>query len=113
MSSTSLYNYLSNYPGQINDKQRAWLLEVLGLTSSTDALNDLWYKYLRSLGYLGDLTTMMWEWAGDKSGNTSMSLTDRMGSLPAYGSWIPVSGDYLLDDNHNYLTDELGNRLTA
>lgn len=113
MSTTGLMNYLSNYSGTINERQRKWLLEVLGLTTSTDALNDLWFQYLRSLGYTGDLTTMLWEWAGDKSVSDSLSLVDRLGGLPAYGNWIPMSGDYLLDDNRNYLTDELGNRLTA
>lgn len=50
----------------LNDKIRAKLVEVLNATNSqSSALNDLWFRYLRSLGYTGALQDMKYAWLSD------------------------------------------------
>lgn len=91
MSTTGLMNYFSDYTGTINERQRKWLLENLLLITSADSLNGLWMKYLRAQGYLGALPDMMYDWAGDESGNDAKSLPDRLNSLPFGGAfWSPA-----------------------
>lgn len=96
MSTTSLYAFLSGYPGQMNDKQRAWLLDMLGLTSPPDALNDLWYKYLVSIGYSGSLQDMFSLWLKDNGLDTGEGLP--LNTVVSFGH-VVISNNQIVVSN--------------
>lgn len=77
---------------------------------------DMWRRYLIQQGYSGAVGDMMAKWWVDNNVpaqfrnyiNSSMYLLNSQ--TPVY----PLAGDYLRTaSNGAYLTDELGNRLTA
>ena len=83
MSTTGWDRFLSNYSGSMNDRQKAYLLDnIVGVVTS-NSINDLWFQYLGEQGYDGTLTDRMFDWAGDVSGSTSVSISDRLGALPS------------------------------
>lgn len=109
----------------LNDKIRTRLFQELNATNSQNsALNDLWFRYLKHLGYTGSLQDMKYSWLSDlvaiprgralndkfsvylKSLGYSGSLNDQL-----YAAWtddvlvkvdlgfiLYLDGDYLIDD---------------
>ena len=90
MSTIGWDNWLAGYEGSMNDRLYQWLSENLLTYDGGEQTHDLFYEYFTQFGYTGTLPEMMYEWAGDMSGNLG-SLPERIGALPVGGGKLGAS----------------------